>query len=417
MKISFIFFSAIFLTIPFLSLAQKPVIDGDILDEAYLKFNAADSLQRNQLIRALNDALFLQPNNSNSPEVLYKIIKLYQKDGETAAALINSFKLIIVYGNSPYVADVRVRADSILSENLTHDFVPEKPALINSVFERPAQNNFRLAYLDFISFLHAVSIPALDNYALDEIEFYKRFFIDNAENDFDAVLSWQADICLRQKKHVLAWITLQQLTNHFPHSSFVATGYLRLAHLALDIFHNAAEAKAILLKLINQLPESEQTAEAQYLLAGIFDYNLKSPKEALDNYLVLIKAFPECSFRADAMLRAAQIYALKKEYDNALALYTQIVEDYDRAPQVAVALLRIIYLDTDIFKNFAQAASNHLLLTQLFPKRKDRRTHLLKSAKLYLKIKKKKTANKIFHQIIKEYPHSQEAKTARKLIE
>jgi len=389
----------------------------DILEEAHLRFNQPDSNLRAQLIAADENFITLHPTATISADLLFHLINLYRVSGKTSDVLFNSFKLIIVYGQSPHASYARNMADSILAENLNAPYLPKHPEMLNTVYGRPAEDNFRLAYLDFISFLHAVEIPVLDRRTMDDIQNYQRLFVGADPNDFDAVLSWQGDIYKRNKLFVRAWIAWQQLITAYPQSTFTASGHLRLAHLALEQFRNPTEARHLLLELINQLSESATTADAQYFLAQIFDFNLKQKDEALNNYLLLVKAFPDCPFRADALLRAGKLYSESQKYDEALAVYMQVVEDYNRAPQVSVALQRIIYLDKNIFKNPQQASRNLLLLAQLFPQRGDAPAPLRDAARIMLsRPKKKNDAREILKELVKTYPNTKQARSAKKLL-
>jgi len=386
----------------------------NLLDEAYKKLTPVSKID--YLITELENFVLIYPNSAQQDEILFRLSNLYQIKKDNTRHLKTLIKLNILHGNSPLVK----RSGEIIDSLVT--FIPElnltdyNDEAIRQISNLPFQKDYRLAYLEYLSFLYSAEIKKLDPLLLLEIDQYKKLFA-RENKDMDAVIFWQANIHKREKNYPAAIFNFNKLYSLYKQSQFVPRSLFELARLNRDYLKNINQARDYLIELINQYPENKVTGDAQFELAQLYEIHYKDHEEALTNYKLQVSAFPKNRNHSLALLRIAYFSEQKEDYEEAVNAFKQIVEDNGDENSISTAFNNLIRIQLELLKDYNLAANTMVLFAQTFPKSEDAPAKLLSAGKLYReKLEDEAKAKEIFGLIIAQYPQSKSATKAEEIL-
>jgi len=99
--------------------------------------------------------------------------------------------------------------------------------------------------------------------------------------------------------------------------------------------------------------------EIRFLLAELYHHDLNRPDSALQEYLMLVEAYPESEYAPKALLASALIYEKNKDSTNANEMYLRLVNTYQSSDQARFAVSKIegaqIPPDQDVELLYSQA--------------------------------------------------------------
>ncbi len=386
----------------------------NLLDSIYKNINSETQLD--YIILELENYTLIYPNSVQEDEILFRLSHLYGLKTNKAQQLKTLIKLNILHADSPLIKRSVEIVDSLVTFTPQLNLTEFNENTIRQLSNLSNQGSYRLAYLEFLSFLYSAKIDVINNSLLLEINHYKiLFFSEN--KDMDAVLFWQAEIYKRGKNYPAAILNFNKVCDLYKQSSFVPHAILELARLNTSYLKDIDRARDHLIELINQYPNTKVTGDAQFELAKLYEIHYKDKQEALTNYKLQVSAFPDNENHFSALVRIAFISEQLGDYTEALNSNMRIVENNGDDKSISTAFKNIIRLHLEKVVDYNMAAKTMLLYSQTFPKRDDAAKNLLLAGKLYLeKSGKNKDAQKVFAIIMKQYPHSKEAKEAKKLL-
>ncbi|MGB2783834.1 MAG: tetratricopeptide repeat protein [Atribacterota bacterium] len=106
------------------------------------------------------------------------------------------------------------------------------------------------------------------------------------------------------------------------------------------IYYNSSEytnALTTFQQLINDFPESQYAASAQYYIGYINEKKLGYYIQALLEYQELIDNYPDSSYADDAQLGIGNCYYATYDYSHAIEAYQQLIDDYPGSSLLALA--------------------------------------------------------------------------------
>ncbi len=384
-----------------------------LLDKAYK--NLSSKTQAEYLITEFENFLFIYPNSPQEDEILLRLSSLYAKNDD-AQQLKNLIKLNILHGKSPLLKRSSELIDSLIT------FVPEliltdqKEKAFHQLNNIPFQENYRQAYINYLSFLYSLDLDKMHTMVFDEIDQYIKLFLTE-NRDMDAVLFWKAQIYKKRKNISAAILNYNKVCNLYEQSEFVPQAMLELALINKDHLKNFDKARDDLFELINQFPEADITGNAQFELAKLYGNHYKDQEEALTNYKLLVSAFPNNKNYFSALIKMAHIQEQQGLYKESINSFMKIVEDNGDNNSNSIALKNIIRLFLTKLNDQGLAAKTMILFAQTFPNSKETPQKLLSAANIYLnKLKENNRAKEVFNEIIVNYPQSKEAKEAESLL-
>ena len=90
-------------------------------------------------------------------------------------------------------------------------------------------------------------------------------------------------------------------------------------------------------QLINDFPDSQYAASAQYYIGYINEKKMGYYIQALLEYQELINNYPDSSYADDAQLGIGNCYYVTYDYPHAIEAYQQLIDDYPESPLLALA--------------------------------------------------------------------------------
>ncbi|KAA3617490.1 MAG: hypothetical protein D8M58_02000 [Calditrichaeota bacterium] len=413
MKTIFILALALFFTSNIYA-QNKVDLHYNILDEAFkeLKQNS----QIDYLIDEFENFVFIYPNSKQEDEILYRLSHLYSLKNQPSQQIIPLIKLNILHGNSPLRKRSIEIIDSLVTFSVDFTLSEQSEKTLQQLSNIPVQENYRLAYLDYLSFIYSLDYRKMDELFFGEISLYKKLFA-SFEEDMDAIIFWQANIYKVGKKHPAAIFNFDKVCKLYKKSRFVPQALLELAILNRDYLNNINQTRDYLLEIINQYPDAAKTGDAQYELAKLYDHNYKDTDEALKNYELHVSAFPNNPNYSSSLMRIAAIYEMKENYIESINSYKRIVEKNHNEEATFKALKIIIRLYEKKLNDNKLTAKTMILFAQTFPQNEESLGFLFSAGKLYLeKIEDKIKAKEVFEIIIAQFPESTEAKEAADIL-
>jgi len=385
----------------------------EILDSEFKNIDEKRPVE--YLIKEFNEYILLNPNSPQEDEALYRLYLLNELRNNKPAQLFYLIKNSILHGDSPLRKKMGQIIDSLVSFTPALSLTEQNEQMLRQLNNMPSKNDYRLAYIDLISFLYSVEIKVIDPMAVKECDNYKLLF-QNYTKDLDVVLFWQAKIYRRLKEYKASLIGFQKIYSIYPKSAYAPRALLEMTFLNIYNLANPQNAADQLIEMINQFPEAPETGNAQYELALLYDMHFKDEKEALTNYKLLVTAFPKNENVTKSLNRIAEISKKNGDFMEAVHSYRNIIEFNKKDAGVLNALKNLTQLYRQQLKDDESAAKTLVLTAQTFPENKTAASDLFEAAIIYReKLNNRKKEKEILDLIIAKYPDSEAAINAKKM--
>ncbi len=139
-----------------------------------------------------------------------------------------------------------------------------------------------------------------------------------------------------------------------------------------------------------------------YLL-GQFSQELKEWSDAVDNYQLIVKQYPDSTLAADAQYKLAQCYEEAGDFDQALEAYVTLAATYPKSPLIANVMVRIAeyFFKNENFEISAQVGEKFL---ERFQGHEWGPRIAFRVGTCYYKAKEFSKAGKAFDEFIKVFP-------------
>ncbi len=174
----------------------------------------------------------------------------------------------------------------------------------------------------------------------------------------------------QQNKKAMA--TLEQLGKEYPeeenagYALFEEERLIQVEARALkdadkreDADKRYQDAIAKLDEFLKKFDKSGRAAEAWMEKGRIWMDGIEEPPiRAIDIFTQVLKDFPHSAFEPEAMLKLAQMYEKIKEYEKAVAIYTQLIELYPKSHEAADATISRGRLLADQLNKHDEAAKD-----------------------------------------------------------
>ncbi len=260
----------------------------------------------------MEEYMLLFPDSKKEDELLLDLAEIYGRLNRPVKQWNSLLKLLLLHGNSAHAPLARSLLDSINNYNTSKVLDIRHVAALNQALEKPPETDYRHAFINYLNLLVNLDIPSVNRLAVNECRLYLRLFIDDSE-DTALILFWKGLFEERSGQTNRAKLSFKLLQKLFPEADVVANSYYQMALLSRD---DPATARNYLVELINQFPEHPLSARAQYLFAEIY-YNNGALDEALNNFRLILDAFPNSPLCPEALIKISAIYEEKENYEKA----------------------------------------------------------------------------------------------------
>ncbi|RMH62024.1 MAG: hypothetical protein D6677_10840 [Calditrichaeota bacterium] len=350
------------------------------------------------------------PGHKDEDEVFMLLARLHARLKQPQFQWNAFLRLVVLHGQSPLAPRARARLDSLANYTTAPLFSIRNIAGLNAFLDAEPESDYRLAFIRYLDILITLDIPSLYVKTLQACDLYLRKFTLEAP-DADLVLYWRGLIKFRSEAFTAARYDFLLLHSVFPESRIIPNAIYQLARITGK--EHPEEAKAWLIELLNQYPDHELSDDAQFLFSEL-DYKSGRPDNALNDYRLLIKLFPQSPFCAKSMLRMGQIQEDRGKFKEAVTAYRQVLLYPADDSTAKNALTRWIHVAADLLKNGVMEANARLAYVNRFPNASDAAGQLWRAAKLFEKAGRKKQARALFKRLVDDYPASPHARKAIK---
>lgn len=356
------------------------------------------------------------PNSDQDDQVLWMLGDIFEKENKQYSALIKYIKIYFLHPKSKLIEQVRLRIKALLSSMKDLEFTQKKDQISKQIIKNYPLQNYQDAYFEWLSFIYSLNISRLNSVLLKEINLYNQIFKDSFKTN-DVLCFWQGCLYEKENNINMAAANYTKLLTLYPESIFRSLALYKTAYFNYSKFCEYNKAIDGFLEVINSYSTSDSAGNAQFYLAELYETGLKNNDEALNNYRLLLEAFPDNPLCLKALKRIAKISYSKKQYEDAAAAYMQLFEKYpddDFAPE-ALDKIEIIY--SGKFNDFERSASILKLYASHFKTHENAAEHLYRAAEIYaFKLDNISEAVSVCQQIIKGFKGSDYADKAEKLI-
>lgn len=289
------------------------------------------------------------PDAKNAPEAQWRVGNLWHVVLNEPEFAISAYRKVpTIYPTSSFAADALFQIARI---NEKQGHYQEAASILESLIEKypdfwnthaafywlgvchEKSNDYRRALKSYRTFLH-VYLPTLEpayfgqigrhNQSHDQIETALRTKIDFLEVELPRV----------------AWDKINELIR--------MSQYVKALHLAQQ--------------LIADVPQSEYAKKAQDQLSSISSY------ASIQKLQKRISAFPDLPTAAHGKFRIGTIYERGlQEYQQAIAVYRQLIDDYPVSPWAAEAMYRIGLIYLEHLDDTEMAIQSHQGLIEKYP--------------------------------------------------
>lgn len=356
------------------------------------------------------------PNSDQDDQVLWMLGDIFEKENKQYSALIKYIKIIFLHPKSKLIEQTRLRIKALLSSITDLEFTQRKDQISKQIIENYPLQNYQDAFFEWLSFIYSLNISRLNSVLLKEINLYNQIFKDSFKNN-DVLCFWQGCLYEKENNINMAAANYTKLVTLYPESIFRSLALYKTAYFNYSKFGEFNKAIDGFLEVINSYSTSDSAGNAQFYLAELYETGLKNNDEALNNYRLLLEAFPDNPLCLKALKRIAKISYSKKQYEDAAVAYMQLFEKYpddDFAPE---ALDKIETIYSVKFKDFERSASILKLYASHFKTHENAAEHLYRAAEIYaFKLDNISEAVSVCQKIIKGFKGSDYADKAEKLI-
>ncbi len=389
----------------------------DLQDEIFgfwdraLNDSAATDSMWAALPGGMEEYMLLFPNSKKEDKLLLDLAEVYGRLGQPVRQWNSLLKLLMLHGGSAHAPLARALLDSINNYNTSRVLDIRHVAALNQALEKPPESDYRHAFINYLNLLVNLDIPSINRLAVMECRLYLRLYLNKSE-DTALILFWKGLFEERSGQKNNAILSYKLLQNIFPEADVVANSYY---HLALLSRNDPGTARNYLLELINQFPEHPLSARAQYLFADIY-YNSGELDEALNNFKLVLDAFPNSPLCPDALIKMAAIYDKKEQYTKARQALKQAML-YNVPDQTLKTILRQrIVLEKNKIGNPETLIETRLEYVSRFFNEPDAPGQLLMAARESLEyLKNRDKALQLLKRLIDNYPASPEARQAMEM--
>ncbi len=359
----------------------------------------------------MEEYMLLFPDSKQEDELLLDLAEIYGRLKKPVRQWNSLLKLVMLHGGSAHAPIARALLDSIHNYNTSKVLDIRHVAALNQALDKPPESDYRHAFINYLNLLVNLDIPSVNRLAINECRLYLRLYIDQSD-DTALILFWKGLFEERSGQKNSAVLSYRLLQNIFPEADVVANSYYHLALLSLD---HPETARNYLVELINQFPEHPLSARAQYLFADIYYHDGKLEK-ALNNFKLVIDAFPNSPLCPDALIKMAAIYEKKEQYKKARRALKQAMLYNVSDKMLKTILLRRIVLEKNRIGNPETLIETRLEYVSRFFNEPDAPGQLLMAARESLEyLKNREKALQLLKKLIENYPASPEARQAMEL--
>lgn len=253
-----------------------------------------------------------------------------------------------------------------------------------------------------------------DNYS-DSIKYLDRLRSKDISKSLKARLLYRLGWCfLGRGQNESAAKTFQRLINNHPNKGFTQVAAYQIGEIALEN-NDYDKAYKYFQESIDAKRQDKEVEQQAYIRLGETATMLNKWEKAQSVYEKLLEKYPDSEYAPRATMMIGWTYENKKDFDKAIKLYRKAIK-LDNDTEVSS---RSQFQIGECY--FAQQEYNKAIkaFTQVevqFPNKEWTPRALLELGQAMIKINKRKEANKQFEKILSDYPGTDEAVTAEKLI-
>ncbi len=361
------------------------------------------------------DILF--PNSPQLDQVNFILADLLRQQGKRYPAFFYFSKLIFLHPSSKLQKDALAKIHVLLPA-LTELHIVERSDSIEAVLNRqPPASSPEEGYFNFLSFVYSLRSDSLEEHLIEGIHHYRLRFGVNAQYN-DILLFWESKLFSKKGAPKTASALLRELIALYPGSEIIPKALLNLALIEDKVFKNYDKTRDLLLSVVNNYPEASESAQAQFLLARVYEIDLHKPDLAIENYRLVVEAFSQSAKRCQALFRLGDLLYEQNDYTGAVQAYMQYYEECADSVAAIQALQKVAEISDQQFHDLERLAGTLLLLANHSANDSTAAEYLYRVAEIYAGMPDQKNkAQKACQLILKEYKHSPVAEKAARLLQ
>lgn len=369
------------------------------------------------LLPALKNFFVRFPHSAQEDQVTFMLANIYQQKQRDFSAFYYFTRLLFVYPASTLLAQAEQNADSLLqgSRNMAfHERSDSLRRILKTVTPGSEQQENLFA---FFSFIYMLNVDSLQQDLLEDIYRYRTVFGMDAPYG-DLLLMWKAKIYLHAHEYFAARASLLEFIALFPQSAIMPKVLLTCAQISAEPLQAYDAAKKYFVQLINDFPDSPQSAEAQFFLGRLYEKDLHNRRLAVENYRLFLQNFPQHRLRCRAFARLGPLLTEEENYTEALQTYMQYYQACADSAGALNALQQILYLANNKLHDAQRSAKTLLLLAAHSDNDSLSAAYLYRAAATFAgTADQKKRAEETCRLLIKRFPDTESAIRAKRLLE
>ncbi len=368
------------------------------------------------LLPALKNYFVRFPQSTQEDQITFMLAKTLQKERRNFSSFYYFARLLFVYQASTLRRQAAQNADSLLLQSHNMAFHEQRDSLHTVFISVKPGSEEQENLFAFFSFIYMLNIDSLQSDLLEDIDRYRIVYGITAPYS-DLLLMWKAQIYLHKHDYFAARASLLELIALYPKSAIMPKTLLASAKLSEKPLRKYDEAREYLLKIMNDFPASEESAEAQFLLGRLYENDFKNRRLAIENYRLFIQNFPENRLRCQAFRRLAHLLEQEKIYSEALQTYMQYYQVCADSSGAADALQQILRIAKEKLHDRQRYAETLLLLAAKTENDSLSADYLYQAAETFAGLNgQSERARRTCHLIIKQFSGTKSAMRAKKLL-
>jgi len=369
------------------------------------------------LLPALKNYFVHFPRSAQEDQIDFMLANILRQEQRDFSAFYYFARLLFVYPASTLRRQAAQNVDSLLLHARSMGFREQSDTIHTALSSCKPGAEKQENLFAFFSFIYMLNMDSLQADLLEDIDRYSIIYGIKAAYS-DLLLMWKAQIYLHKHDYYAARASLLEIIALFPKSAIMPKVLLACARLNEAHLQKFNRSKEYLVKIINDYPASEESAEAQFLLGRLYEEGLKKPTLAIENYRLFLQNFPQNRLRCRAFIHLAQLLEDHNTYNEALQTYMEYYQECADSAGAINALQQILRISKEQLHDRQRYAETLLLLAGKAENDSLSAEYLYQAAESFAGLEgKKERARQTCRLILQRFSHTKSALKAKELLQ